>query len=81
MQRQNLRNTVAGQPLKRAQEIFDVERDSECRTVSVEDAGRILGLSRGSAYAAARDGTLPTIRFGKRLLVPKAALERLLASV
>ena len=75
------RNNVVEQPLRRAKEIFEVKRDSECRTVSVEDAGRILGLSRGSAYAAARDGTLPTIRFGKRLLVPKAALDRLLASV
>jgi excisionase family DNA binding protein len=79
MQKQYARNNVAGQSPKKVQEIFDVERDSECRTVSVEDAGRILGLSRGSAYAAARAGALPTIRFGKRLLVPKAALERMLA--
>jgi excisionase family DNA binding protein len=37
-----------------------------------------LGLSRNTAYARATDGTLPTIRFGRRLLVPKAALDRLL---
>jgi excisionase family DNA binding protein len=52
--------------------------DSERRTVSVEEAGRILGVSRGSAYTLARTGELPTIRLGKRLLVPKAALEKLL---
>jgi excisionase family DNA binding protein len=54
--------------------------DSLCRTVSVEEAGRILGISRGAAYTHARDGSLPTIRLGKRLLVPKAALDKLLMS-
>jgi excisionase family DNA binding protein len=72
--------SVARQQLKQAKEIFEMERNAECRTISVEDAGRVLGLSRGSAYAAARSGDLPTIRFGKRLLVPKAALEKLLSS-
>jgi excisionase family DNA binding protein len=52
--------------------------DSLCLTVSVEEAGRILGISRGAAYTHARDGSLPSIRLGKRLLVPKAALEKLL---
>jgi excisionase family DNA binding protein len=73
------RNTVAQQPLERVQKAFPVEQDSECRTVSIEDAGRILGISRGSAYTAAAKGDIPTIRIGKRLLVPRAALERLLA--
>ncbi len=52
--------------------------DSLCQTVSVEEAGRILGISRGAAYTHARDGSLPTIRLGKRLLVPKAALDKML---
>jgi excisionase family DNA binding protein len=50
----------------------------ERRTISVEEAGRILGVSRGAAYAYARHGSIPTIRLGKRLLVPKAALEKML---
>ena len=49
-------------------------------TVSVEEAGRLLGISRGSAYEAARRGDIPTIRIGKRLIVPVAALQRMLAS-
>lgn len=49
-------------------------------TVTVEEAGRLLGISRGSAYEAARTGQLPTIRIGHRLIVPVAALETLLAS-
>jgi excisionase family DNA binding protein len=48
-------------------------------TVSVERAGLLLGISRGSAYAAARSGDLPTVRVGRRLLVPSAALRKMLA--
>jgi excisionase family DNA binding protein len=49
------------------------------RTYSVEDAGKILGVSRNTAYALARTGELPTIRLGKKLLVPVAAIEALLS--
>ena len=35
-------------------------------TLSIEEAGRLLGYSRDTAYEAARSGTLPTIRIGKR---------------
>ena len=48
-------------------------------TVTVERAGALLGISRGSAYAAAAAGDIPTIRVGRRLLVPTAALRRMLA--
>jgi len=54
------------------------QSDSECKTLSVEQAGKILGISRGAAYAYAKDGSLPTIRLGSRLLVPKAALDKML---
>jgi excisionase family DNA binding protein len=54
--------------------------DSPRRTISVEEAATVLGISRGSAYANVKTGAIPTIRIGKRLLVPKAALEKLLAS-
>jgi excisionase family DNA binding protein len=42
--------------------------------MSVEDAAKLLGVSRGLAYQAARRGDLPTIRLGRRLLVPRARL-------
>ena len=35
-------------------------------TLSIEEAGRLLGYSRDTAYAAARAGVLPTICIGKR---------------
>jgi excisionase family DNA binding protein len=50
-------------------------------TFSVEEAGcEILGLSKCSAYAAAKNGSLPTVRVGRRLIVPRLALERLLGT-
>lgn len=48
-------------------------------TVTIVDAGRYLGIGRSGAYAAAARGELPTIKLGRRLLVPTAALRRLLA--
>jgi excisionase family DNA binding protein len=53
--------------------------DGEILAVSVETAGRLLSISRGLAYELAASGRLPTVRLGRRLLVPRAALERLLA--
>ncbi len=43
-------------------------------TLTVEEAAQLLGISRGSAYAAARAGDIPAIRVGRRLLVPRHAL-------
>ena len=51
---------------------------SVCLTVTVEEAGRIIGVSRGGAYEAVKRGEIPVIRIGKKIRVPKAALERLL---
>jgi excisionase family DNA binding protein len=47
-------------------------------TLSIDEVARALGINRGSAYQAAATGEIPTIRIGRRLLVPKAAFERLL---
>jgi excisionase family DNA binding protein len=52
----------------------------ERATLTVEEAGRLLGLGRNSAYAAVQRGEIPVLRFGRRLLVPRAALQRLLAT-
>lgn len=46
--------------------------------LSVPEAAIILGISRGLAYQLARSGELPTLRFGRRLLISKATLERML---
>jgi excisionase family DNA binding protein len=48
-------------------------------TISVEQAARHLGIGRGAAYDAARRGELPTIRLGRRLVVPLKAFNDWLA--
>jgi excisionase family DNA binding protein len=48
-------------------------------TISVPEAGRRLGIGRNTAYEAARQGQLPTLRIGKRLVVPIVAFEQMLA--
>jgi hypothetical protein len=65
----------------RARQVLDSKWDGRS-TFTIEEAGvEILGLSRWSAYAAAKNGSLPTIRIGRRCIVPRHALERLLLSV
>jgi excisionase family DNA binding protein len=46
-------------------------------TVTVSEAAQLLGVSRMTAYSAVREGTIPSLRIGRRVLVPRAALERL----
>jgi excisionase family DNA binding protein len=53
---------------------------AERLTYTVEEAAKLLGLSRNTAYELAKIGELPTIRMGRRLLVPRAALHRMLGS-
>lgn len=50
----------------------------EGTTVSVERGGEYVGVSRAFAYRMAREGQLPTIKFGSRRRVPTAALLRML---
>jgi excisionase family DNA binding protein len=49
-------------------------------TLTVEEAATLLGISRAFAYEAVNRGEVPSIRIGRRILVPKAALDRLLGS-
>jgi excisionase family DNA binding protein len=48
-------------------------------TVTVPEAAKLLGISRMSAYTAVREGVIPSLRIGRRILIPRLALERLLA--
>ena len=53
---------------------------NESRLVyTVEEAGKLLGIGRSAAYEAARTGELPVIRIGRRWLVSKQALDRMLS--
>ena len=47
-------------------------------TWSINEAAQVLGISRASAYEAAHRGELPVRVIGRRMLVPRVALLRLL---
>ena len=46
--------------------------------ITVPEAAAMLGVSRNFGYELVKQGQLPVIRLGKRLLIPRAALERML---
>ena len=51
--------------------------NAQPHTLTIPEAGKTyFGLSRNSAYAAAKRGDIPTIRIGKLLRVPIRALEQ-----
>jgi excisionase family DNA binding protein len=56
------------------------ERGVTRRTYTVDEVGTILGISRAAAFNFVRDGTIPSIRLGRRLLIPAPAIERLLGA-
>jgi hypothetical protein len=49
--------------------------------VSVIVAGALLGLSRQAAYDAVGRGDIPSLKIGRRLVVPVAPLRRMLGKL
>ena len=56
-----------------------VQDDDGRLTYTLTEAATRLGISRALAYEAAHRGELPMCRIGRRMLVPRVALLRLLA--
>ena len=52
---------------------------SEKAVLTVAETARILGLSRNSTYQGVFTGEIPNIKVGKRILVPRIALEKMLS--
>ena len=55
-----------------------VQDDDSRLTYTLTEAASRLGISRALAYEAAHRGELPMCRIGRRMLVPRVALLRLL---
>jgi excisionase family DNA binding protein len=47
-------------------------------TITVDELGELLGVSRSTAYESVRNGDVPSIRLGRRIVVPTAAVRRML---
>ena len=50
------------------------------QVLTVTETAKLLRLARNSVYAAIRRGEIPSRKIGRRLLVPREALERFLAA-
>ena len=48
----------------------------ESLVLTVGETAKLLRLSKTTVYDQIRQGTIPNIRMGKRILVPRAALMR-----
>ena len=58
-----------------------MKQADESLLITVPDAARALGIAPGLAYAMARNGSLPTVRLGKRAVrVPRRRLEEWIAA-
>jgi len=53
--------------------------EAERLTLTVEETAKLLGIGRQLAYDKVKTGEIPVIKIGRRLLVPRSALEKLLA--
>jgi excisionase family DNA binding protein len=55
--------------------------EPERLVLTVEETAKILGISRGTAYVLANNGSIPAIRISKRrIIIPRKALEDFLLS-
>ena len=48
------------------------------RVLTVDETARALRISRTSAYEAVRTGDIPSVRIGRRILIPRDVLARML---
>ena len=57
-----------------------MDTEHERLVFSVLEVAKLLGLSRASTYEAVRIGSIPSLKVGRRILLPKSALQELLDS-
>lgn len=52
----------------------------KARVYDVPEVAKIFKISRSYAYKKVADGTIPSLRIGDRVVIPAAAVEKLLES-
>jgi excisionase family DNA binding protein len=57
-----------------------LEHDDDKLVVTVPEAARMLGVSRTLGYELVARGELGSVRLGRRVVVPLAAIDELLAT-
>jgi excisionase family DNA binding protein len=74
-------NLIAFGSRARNQESAPGKQFTERAVYSVVEVAQLLSLSRGTAYALVRDGTIPALRLGGRWVVPRARFHAWLDSL
>lgn len=54
------------------------DEQGEKLTLTVEETAKILGIGRGLCFQMIHEGRIPHLVFGRRIVVPKAGLDKLL---
>jgi excisionase family DNA binding protein len=65
-------------PAQRAYKGMDINQPL---TLTVEQTAKLLGIGRSTAYELVRTGDIPSLRLGRRIVVPRAGLVDLLRSM
>ena len=60
-------------------ETRDAETATPARVLTVKEVQHELKLSKNGVYEAIGRGEIPSIRIGRKILVPRSALDRLLS--
>ena len=58
--------------------VDNVKNTPETLTLTVLQTAKLLRLSKNGVYEAVARGQVPSIRIGRRVLIPRLALERML---
>lgn len=61
-----------------ASALSPVDQGQERLTLTAREVADLLGVSRNSIYEATRTGQVPSIKMGRRILIPRAALTKML---
>jgi excisionase family DNA binding protein len=74
-------NLIALDSRARDQDSTSGKQLAERAVYTVVEVAQLLSLSRGTAYALVRDGTIPALRLGCRWVIPRARFHAWLDSL
>ena len=58
---------------------MEKQESPERATYTVDQAAKLTGVARNTMYEAVHAGEIASIRIGRRILIPRVALGRMLA--
>lgn len=57
-----------------------MQNNIESAVLTVSECAKVLKISRGSAYQGIIQNSIPHIKIGRRILIPRVAIQKLLES-